>query len=340
VTGGDVDLQFDEIESGRALGNRMLDLQPGVHLEEEETSVVIGEELDRSRAGVTDGLGGRARRAEQPVAHAVDALDERRGRLLDHLLVPALDRTLTLAQGPHRAERVGHHLHLDVPPGREVRLAEDGGITEGGRSLGACSLDLTWENGQLAHDAHAAPAAAGRCLDQHGQVRFGHCVGRDLVEYRHARGGHDALGRDLAAHRVDRFRRWSDPREPGFDDGTRERGILGQESVARMHGVRAGPTCGSHEQVAAQVGLAGCVAGQPYRGVGLVDMYRRCVRVGEDRDRVQAQIATRAKYSPRDLAAIRHQHRRDHRAPRNLTVAHPEPKDAVIAGTPRSRRRP
>ncbi len=33
---GDVQLQLDEVEAGGLLGDRMLDLQPGVHLEEEE----------------------------------------------------------------------------------------------------------------------------------------------------------------------------------------------------------------------------------------------------------------------------------------------------------------
>ena len=35
---GDVQLQLDEVQPGGRLGDRMLDLQPGVHLEEEEVA--------------------------------------------------------------------------------------------------------------------------------------------------------------------------------------------------------------------------------------------------------------------------------------------------------------
>ena len=36
---GDVQLQRDQVEAGGLLGDRVLDLQPGVHLEEEEVAV-------------------------------------------------------------------------------------------------------------------------------------------------------------------------------------------------------------------------------------------------------------------------------------------------------------
>ena len=74
----------------------------------------------RSRAAAA------TRRLVQPLAHARRPLDQRRRRLLDDLLVPALDRAVPLAERPHRAVLVGHDLHLDVPAALDVRLAEDG----------------------------------------------------------------------------------------------------------------------------------------------------------------------------------------------------------------------
>ena len=148
----------------------MLDLQPRVHLEEEERAVVGGEELDGAGAGVAD----RPRRGdgggEQRVAHPGDALDERRRRLLDDLLVAALDRALALAERPHRAVLVGHDLHLDVVPGRQVRLAEHRRVAERRRRLGLGRGDLPIEHVERLDDAHAAPATARRGLDQHRQV--------------------------------------------------------------------------------------------------------------------------------------------------------------------------
>ena len=44
---GDSDLPFDEVDAGDHLGDRVLDLQAGVHLEEEELAVLI-DELDRA----------------------------------------------------------------------------------------------------------------------------------------------------------------------------------------------------------------------------------------------------------------------------------------------------
>ena len=45
LAGRDPDLLGDEVEPGHHLGDRVLDLEPGVHLEEEEVAVLV-EELD------------------------------------------------------------------------------------------------------------------------------------------------------------------------------------------------------------------------------------------------------------------------------------------------------
>ena len=46
--GGDADHLLDEVDAGDQLGDRMLDLQSRVHLEEEEGPVLAGHELDRA----------------------------------------------------------------------------------------------------------------------------------------------------------------------------------------------------------------------------------------------------------------------------------------------------
>ena len=49
---GNAELLADEVEAARLLGDGVLDLQPGVDLEEADDAVAADEELDRARAGV------------------------------------------------------------------------------------------------------------------------------------------------------------------------------------------------------------------------------------------------------------------------------------------------
>ena len=60
-----VELQLDQVDAVHQLGDRVLDLEPGVHLQEEEAARVVGvdEELDGAGADVVDRRGGRARAA-------------------------------------------------------------------------------------------------------------------------------------------------------------------------------------------------------------------------------------------------------------------------------------
>ena len=46
-------LPFDQVEAGHRFGDRMLDLQPGIHLHEEEFAVGV-QELDRPGVDVAD----------------------------------------------------------------------------------------------------------------------------------------------------------------------------------------------------------------------------------------------------------------------------------------------
>jgi hypothetical protein len=67
---GDAQLQCHKIESGDAFGDRMLHLESGVHLQEEELAVGGDEELDGSRADVVDRARHRAGGLAQPLAQS------------------------------------------------------------------------------------------------------------------------------------------------------------------------------------------------------------------------------------------------------------------------------
>ena len=96
---GHVQLGLDQVQVGGHLGDRVLDLQAGVDLEERELLVPgVVEELHRGRAAVVHGqrepLGGRLE------LRRLGRAQHRRRRLLDDLLVAALHRAVADAERP------------------------------------------------------------------------------------------------------------------------------------------------------------------------------------------------------------------------------------------------
>src|SRR5690606_39975149 len=95
--------------------------------------------------------------------------EERRGRLLDELLVAALQRAVARGDDDDRAVVVGEALGLDVAGPVEEPLAEALATAEGGGRLahggGEHLRDLLGGAGDL----EAAPAAAERGLDRDRQ---------------------------------------------------------------------------------------------------------------------------------------------------------------------------
>ena len=63
--GRDLDLRLDQVHSGHHFGDCVLDLDPGVHLEEIKIAIGVGQELDRAGADITD----RLRRLDRDLAH-------------------------------------------------------------------------------------------------------------------------------------------------------------------------------------------------------------------------------------------------------------------------------
>src|SRR6185437_13177647 len=103
---------LDEIDAGDELGHGMFDLQTGVHLQEVKALVLSRDKLDGARGIVFHGPGER----DRLLAHLAPRrlVQKRRRRLLDHLLIAALDRTFALAEIDDIAVLVAEHLDLDV----------------------------------------------------------------------------------------------------------------------------------------------------------------------------------------------------------------------------------
>src|SRR5277367_6406563 len=112
LAAGDAQLRLYEVDAGDHLGDRVLDLDARVHLDEVELAVFVHEELDSASVLVADVF----ERALEGLGDIVAQLlrDLQRGRLFDQLLVPALDGALALSEGHYAAMLVGEHLELDV----------------------------------------------------------------------------------------------------------------------------------------------------------------------------------------------------------------------------------
>ncbi len=131
---GAADHLLDEVDAGDELGHGMLDLKPRVHLQEVEAAVLPGDEFDRAGRIVVHRPGER----DRLLAHLAPRflVEERRGRLLDHFLVAALDRAFALAEIDDIAVLVAEHLDFDVAGIDDEFLDEDAIVAERRQGLG------------------------------------------------------------------------------------------------------------------------------------------------------------------------------------------------------------
>ncbi len=162
-------------------------------------------------------------------------------------------------------------------------------------------------------DLHAAPAAAGRGLDQHRKADVARDRGRLLVgadaavgarHHRNAEPLGGALGLDLVAHQPDMRRLGADEMDVVLLQDLGEARVLGQEAVARMHRVGAGDLAGGEQRRNVEIAVArrrrtdaDALVGEPHvHGVGVGGRMHR--------DGGDAELLAGAQHAQRDLAAI------------------------------------
>ena len=231
----------------------------------------------------TDDRGRAERRARR-------AVEERRGRLLEHLLVAPLHRAVALAEVHRVAVRVAKDLHLDVARRDEQPLEDDIVVCEAVGRLAAARLERGIEV-LLARDrAHALAAAAGDRLDEQREADVlargrleRHRVGaRQLVvtrRHRHARAAHQLLRRGLVAHRAHRVARRADERDARGGTRVGEPRILGEEAVTRVERLGARRRTRVEQRVALEVRVARRRTAKAHALVGERDVCGARVRV-------------------------------------------------------------
>src|SRR5205085_9177137 len=121
-------LLANQVHVADHFGHRVLDLQPGIHLDEVEFAVLV-KEFDGAGAAIAHLGHGLA----YALAHrfAFDPADRRRGGFLEHLLMAPLERAVALAEVDRRTIAVAEHLELDVAWVRELLLDVDRVVAEG-----------------------------------------------------------------------------------------------------------------------------------------------------------------------------------------------------------------
>ena len=289
----------------------MLDLEARVHLEEEVLALAREEAFDRPRRAVPDGTGGVDR---DPADLGAELLVDGRGRrLLDELLVAALDRAVALAEMDDGSVPVGEHLHLDVTRVVEVALDVDGRVGEVRLPFAASGLERALDLVRRGDDLEALPSAAGRGLDRDRPADLvaepanvgGSFDGLGRAgDDRDAGGAHRLARRNLGAHQLHRLRRRADPDEPGSLDGTREVGVLGEKPVPGMNRLGAGPLRGVDDPLLVQVALGRRPGADEIRLVRERCVERSTVGYRVDRDRRDLQLAERPADANCDLAAV------------------------------------
>ena len=320
LAGGDADHLLDQVQPRHHLGDRVLHLQAGVHLEEVEVEVLVDDELDRAGGAVVHG----ARQRAGLLAHGATRglVQAHRRRLLDHLLVTALDRALALAEVDHVAVRVGEHLHLDVARLLDVLLAEDAVVAEAGACLVGGALEGALHLGLGVGDAHALATAAGRGLEHDREADLlGDALGLGAVRQRLEVTRHRAdprllrqpLGLDLVAHGGDRVRARADEDDALVLQPLREGGVLGEEAEAGVHGLRASRLHGLDDAVDDQVALRRGRRADGHGLVGLAHVQGVGVGLGVDGDGGDAETPAGADDAAGDLAAVGDQDLVEHR---------------------------
>src|SRR5919201_1439827 len=157
-------LELHQIDAEHRLGDRMLDLQPRVHLEEEEGAASIEHELGGAGVAIADLADEALGRGVEPASRAF--VEMRRGGFLDDLLVPSLRRAIPLGEDIYVARGVDDELHLDVPRPLDLTLQDEAVVAEC-RSRDATRRRERVRELRLGADGdHAITAATGRRLHQ------------------------------------------------------------------------------------------------------------------------------------------------------------------------------
>jgi hypothetical protein len=311
---------FDQVDPGDFFRHAVLDLQPRVHLEEEELLAIrVVQELHGPGRSIANRSYHVLCRVQQPASHVSTQAGRR--RLFDHLLMATLCRAVALAKCEDIACMVAEDLHFEVPRLLDIALEVHAGLAEIGRAKphdGRIVLhQLTWGT---AH-AHADAATARRALEDDGiaaslgfdrSVRLAGQQARTRQQ-RHAFAPRDLARRVLQAERTHLLRRRPEEHDAVPFARLDEFRVLTQEPVSGVNRVGAGRLRGLENRRLIEIAFGRRRWSQQNGRVGLRDVRRVAVGLRVHRDRRHAQRPQRPDDPAGDRAAVRNQNAVEHR---------------------------
>lgn len=163
-TGSNADLLGNEIDPRDLLGDRVFNLDAGVHLDEVEL-VILEQEFEGACTTIVDAPARFGTTLTD--AHDIPAGDAGGRRFLDDLLVTALHRAIAFAKVDCIPETVGQDLDLDMARIFQVFLQIDVGISEKALCLRTGHVHGVDQRCFGMDDAHPASTPSTRGLDDH-----------------------------------------------------------------------------------------------------------------------------------------------------------------------------
>ena len=217
--------------------------------------------------------------------------------------------------------RVGEDLHLDVARADDGLLEEDGRVAERRLGLAHAGLERVAQVLAPLDPAHASTAAARDRLgeDREADLLGGSDEGVDVGARLGAlEGGQAGLlgggdGARLVAGQVQHRRRRADEGDAGLGALLGQVGVLGQEAVAGVDRVGTGLDGGPHDPLGVEVGPDRVpLLADPVGLVGLEDVLGLAVLVGEDGDRLGAELGGGTERADGDLTTVRDEDLAEH----------------------------
>ena len=143
----------------------MLYLQTRIHLQKVKGPGLINNKFHRPGPDITTGL----RRLNCCIPHGLShgLANKGRRRLLHHLLVPALNRTVPFPEMNRIPLLIRKHLDLNMPRPNNRLLKDQLTIPESRLRLRPRPRQLIRQRRRFMHQPHPTPAAPGRRLDHH-----------------------------------------------------------------------------------------------------------------------------------------------------------------------------
>jgi hypothetical protein len=299
----------------------MLHLQARVHLQEIELPSIVEQELDGPGVFVSGGPGN----LQGSQAHLCPqvGIEDGTGALLQHLLMPALQAALALAEVGCVSAPVQEHLDFHVSRTRDVLFEIHRRIAESVHCLRARGLELGRKPGRILHEPHPFAAPPGHGF-HHDRIPDARSLGRSLFDraqrlicsrdQRNSRPQQNGPRAGLRRHQAHRRSPRADHDYPGIDAGLGEPRVFGKKSVARMDRIATATLRRFDDLLDRKVTLGGrgradriCLVRHPY-------VQGRTVRFGVDCDRRYLKIPARADNPHCNFAPVCDQDFLEHRS--------------------------